>query len=100
MMRRSSRCSAPRGSWRAPGGESSEKRSACTRRGGASSTRNAEPRAPGKNREPETPKSRLRAAFCFGKVNRMIKAGIVGGRGYTGDELLRLVSAHPQGGTV
>src|SRR6185436_979599 len=69
----------------------SERRSVCTRRGGASSTRNAEKR---KQHFCDT-KSRPRAAFVFLGLE-MIKAGIVGGTGYTGIELLRLLVQHPQ----
>src|ERR1051325_2452768 len=67
----------------------SERRSACTRRGGASSTRNG--------KEQHTiGKSRPRAAFSFLERTIMIKAGIVGGTGYTGVELLRLLAQHPE----
>src|SRR5262245_16113130 len=69
----------------------SEKRSACTRRGGASSTPSVNIRE-----SPRTPKSRLRAAFSFQEQSQMIKAGIVGGTGYSGVELLRLLAQHPQ----
>src|SRR3954462_9712213 len=68
---------------------SSERKWDCTRRGGASSTRNAD-RKKHRNRKP--PARRL---FCFWD-GRMIKAGIVGGTGYTGVELLRLLAQHPQ----
>ena len=40
--------------------------------------------------------SRPRAAFLFLGHEKMIKAGIVGGTGYTGIELLRLLAQHPQ----
>jgi N-acetyl-gamma-glutamyl-phosphate reductase len=40
-------------------------------------------------------KSRPRAAFSFLGTTSMLKAGIVGGTGYTGVELLRLLSQHP-----
>jgi len=37
-----------------------------------------------------------RIAFAFFKGTNMIKVGIVGGTGYTGVELLRLLAAHPE----
>src|SRR6476646_2671177 len=69
----------------------SERRSACTRRGGASSTRNVD-----RSSLLHRIESRLRAAFAFLESRDMIKAGIVGGTGYTGVELLRLLAQHPQ----
>src|SRR5204862_5655705 len=62
----------------------------CTRHGGASSSPNVESRY-----EPLSIESRPRAAFLF-LGDHMIKAGIVGGTGYTGVELLRLLAQHPQ----
>lgn len=41
-------------------------------------------------------KSRLRAAFSFSGPKMQVKVGIVGGTGYTGVELLRLLAQHPQ----
>src|SRR5437762_3356489 len=66
-----------------------ERRSACTRRGGASSTRSGRADA-------FRTKSRPRAAFLFWGQTSMVRAGIVGGTGYTGVELLRLLAQHPQ----
>jgi N-acetyl-gamma-glutamyl-phosphate reductase len=40
--------------------------------------------------------SRPRAAFLFQGQENMIKAGIVGGTGYSGAELLRLLAQHPE----
>src|SRR4051794_21762560 len=68
-----------------------ERRWACIRPGGASNTRNVE----------------TEACFCeskaaSGRLSRfwrrtaVIKIGIVGGTGYTGVELLRLLAQHPQ----
>src|SRR3972149_7049041 len=85
----------------------SERRSVFTRRAGASSSRNADPAA---GRRTKAACGRL---FCFSGSNTqpsasflvvrsiqrqslMIKAGIVGGTGYTGVELLRLLAQHPQ----
>src|SRR5215208_1159677 len=67
--------------------KSSEKRSDCTRRGGASSTRNVD------RKSCSELKAALGRLLCFWGAN-MIKAGIVGGTGYTGVELLRLLSQH------
>src|SRR5687768_13661291 len=69
-------------------GKSSARRSACTRRGGASSTRNGKRAL--RTRKP--PPGRL---FHFSGSDTMVKAGIVGGTGYTGVELLRLLAGHP-----
>src|SRR3972149_7710409 len=85
----------------------SERRSVFTRRAGASSSRNADPAA---GRRTKAACGRL---FCFSGSNTqpsasflgvrsiqrqslMIKAGIGGGTGYTGVELLRLLAQHPQ----
>src|ERR1044071_10322297 len=68
----------------------SGKRSACTRRGGASSTRNGSAE---QDFEREAAPGRL---FCFEARLSMVRAGIVGGTGYTGVELLRLLAQHPQ----
>src|ERR671924_216293 len=67
--------------------KSSERRSACTRRGGASSTRNVK-----RTHYEKAARGRL---FHFGDHMGKLKAGIVGGTGYTGVELLRLLAAHP-----
>src|SRR5690349_13692760 len=71
----------------------SERRSACTRPGGASNTPNADVGT-------TSQESRLRAAFLFAVWAffevAMIKVGVVGGTGYTGIELLRLLARHPQ----
>src|SRR3989442_1079175 len=64
---------------------SSEKKSVCTRHGGASSTRNVESNT-GRFTGSKAAPGRL-SRFCT-RI-RMIKAGIVGGTGYTGAELLR-----------
>src|SRR6187401_1223608 len=72
--------------------KSSEKRSACTRRGGASST----PSVKIWDGRPGIRKAASGRLFSFRKANHMIKAGIVGGTGYTGVELLRLLAQHPQ----
>src|SRR3954464_9558750 len=73
----------------------SERKSDCTRHGGASSTRNADFSF---HRNSKAACGRL---FCFGRLfclwdAHMITAGIVGGTGYTGVELLRLLARHPQ----
>src|SRR5690349_11964785 len=72
---------------------SSERRWDCTRPGGASSTRSVE-----RNRFCKEPPAWrlfcLRSVFCASGA-RMIKVGIVGGTGYTGIELLRILSQHP-----
>src|SRR5262247_2438070 len=67
----------------------SERRSACTRRGGASSTRNV-------RRAHSTKKAARGRLFRFRDHMGIVKAGIVGGTGYTGVELLRLLAQHPQ----
>src|SRR5262249_16619620 len=95
-MMRGSRPRSARRAW-LPGTREkwSEKRSACTRRGGASNTRNARTAGPRSRRI----QSRLRAAFLFEaflRAKAMIKAGVVGGTGYSGVELLRLLAQHPQ----
>src|SRR5687767_9866530 len=97
-MPRSSRPSARRAWSRATRAKWSERRSGSTRRGGASSSRNAECRA-GVGR----PQQELEAAqgrlFWSLEGERMstskLKIGIVGGTGYTGVELLRLLAGHP-----
>src|SRR5690349_2959380 len=66
----------------------SARRWACTRQGGASNTRNVDRRQ--SLRESKAASGRL-SRFRGWKV---IKAGIVGGTGYTGVELLRLLSQH------
>src|SRR4029079_2456567 len=83
--------SAPRVSSRATRGKSSESKWDCTRPGGASSTRNVE-------RKFSQSKAACLAAFsflarllCFWRLI-VIKVGIVGGTGYTGVELLRLLA--------
>src|SRR6185369_2006309 len=92
MMRRSSRRSAQRALLRAMHAKWSERRSACTRRGGASST----PSVNSRDENPGHQKAASGRLFSFRKANPMIKAGIVGGTGYTGIELLRLLAQHPQ----
>src|SRR5579859_251116 len=69
--------------------KSSERKWDCTRRGGASSTRNVDRE---NHRKSKAASGRL---SCFWGV-RMIKVGIVGGTGYTGVELLRLLAQHPE----
>src|SRR5574340_166738 len=80
----------------------SARRSVCARRAAASNSPSVKPARAGWMPR----KSRLRAAFAlefccmmrsvgWGK-HTMIKVGIVGGTGYTGVELLRLLAAHPQ----
>src|SRR5207247_6437038 len=61
----------------------------CTKRGGVRSTRNVEPSC---NRISKAASGRL---SCFWGARMVIKAGIVGGTGYTGVELLRLLAQHP-----
>src|SRR2546430_11289176 len=92
---------------------SSERKSVCIRRGGASSIPNAdvqrlaqESRPPGGffvcgSRQPERDFPGMvrfdgaRQGDRFSEVV-MIKVGIVGGTGYTGIELLRILARHPQ----
>src|SRR5215831_16016499 len=79
---------------------SSARRLACTRRDAASSSRSAKAEQSGCKHV----QSRLSwAALSFdaalssvGNERRvMIKVGVVGGTGYTGVELLRILAAHP-----
>src|SRR3954464_1423100 len=84
MMRRLRARSARRGWLRATRERSSERKWDCTRPGGASSTRNVE-------RSFSQSKAACLAAFSF-LERLMIKVGIVGGTGYTGVELLRLLA--------
>src|SRR5260221_12502900 len=44
----------------------------------------------------ESAKTAFGRFFVSGRQSDMIKAGIVGGTGYTGIELLRLLAQHPQ----
>src|SRR4051812_28142164 len=74
----------------------SERRSAFTRRAAASNSPSADSRRKvsghkSRNRPPS------RAAFLFSVIGsiEMIKVGIVGGTGYSGVELLRLLARHP-----
>src|SRR5919197_2648496 len=67
----------------------SERKWACTRQGGASSTRNVEPSRSSDSKAASGRLSRLWSRYL------RIKAGIVGGTGYTGVELLRLLAQHP-----
>src|SRR5438045_8731874 len=67
---------------------SSERKWDCTKRGGASSTPNVDREKTG-NRKPPAG-----GFFVFG-AHMVIKVGIVGGTGYTGVELLRLLAQHP-----
>src|SRR3954466_2358302 len=73
----------------------SERRSACTKQGGASNTRNVE----SKSQFCESKAAQGRLSFFrawTGRTMKTIKAAIVGGTGYTGVELLRLLAQHPQ----
>src|SRR3972149_1406779 len=96
-MRPSSRRSRKPGWSRAMRAKWNVRRLVCTRHAGASSSRNASPEFGNE--------SRLRAAFwsgayndarrMTGTANKTLKIGIVGGTGYTGVELLRLLAQHP-----
>src|SRR5258706_4186802 len=91
--------------------KSSARRWACTRRDAASSSRNAEA-GERCSALPCTYKAARQAALSFrgdvaaralrgpGRKDRMIKIGVVGGTGYTGVELLRLLANHPQAQVV
>src|SRR3989442_9630660 len=74
--------------------KSSERKWDCTKRGGASSTRNVDRKETG-NRKPPAGGFFVYARLSCFWGGRMIKAGIVGGTGYTGVELLRLLAQHP-----
>src|SRR5688572_14579630 len=79
--------------------KSSERRSAFTRRANASSSRSGKSTRPPRQLRR---KSRLPGGFFVGarnagdRIDSMIKIGIVGGTGYTGVELLRILARHPQ----
>src|SRR3954466_8903964 len=73
----------------------SERKSDCTRHGGASSTRNADFSFHRNSKAACWRLFRFGRLFCFWDAH-MITAGIVGGTGYTGVELLRLLARHPQ----
>src|SRR5688572_8906048 len=75
---------------------SSARRWACTRRDVANSSRNADGRKSTADcRADKAAPHGGFVAFECGK-DSMIKVGVVGGTGYTGVELLRLLAAHPQ----
>src|SRR3954470_10478292 len=79
----------------------SERKSDCTRDGGASSTRNADFSFHRNSTAACWRVFRFWRLFRFGLLSclwdaHMITAGIVGGTGYTGVELLRLLARHPQ----
>src|SRR3989442_11027414 len=74
--------------------KSSERKWDCTKRGGASSTRNVDREKTG-NRKPPAGGFFVYARLSCFWGGRMINGGIVGGTGYTGVELLRLLAQHP-----